>query len=261
VTATRWKELVACTDPVAADIWSVKNILIPGFIDNGYSPPWPAPSADPDDSTGAFKEYLDNSMYQLLAAGFTVTNDTTKIDAFSGNGRAGDFDEDADVDSADYYQFAACFTGAGGGPVDSSCLAGDFDDDGDIDCDDWECFQFVWTDTAEVPSLPVCVAGVTPPGGSPGSGRISIVETYPNPVKEAAKIAFSIRESGRVRMRVFDLRGRLVRTLLDEVRDAGVYTEVWDGLNQTGEQVASGVYFCQLDAHGSMDSKRIVISR
>ena len=42
--ATRRDELVASTDPVALDIWAVTNILIPAFLDNGYTPPWPYPT-------------------------------------------------------------------------------------------------------------------------------------------------------------------------------------------------------------------------
>lgn len=77
--ATRRNELVASRDPVAADIWSVENILVPAFLANGYNPPWPSPSADPDDPAGAFRIYLDQSMSRMLAAGYTVTNDPGQI--------------------------------------------------------------------------------------------------------------------------------------------------------------------------------------
>ncbi|UCF69288.1 MAG: DUF362 domain-containing protein, partial [Acidobacteriota bacterium] len=81
--ATRRDELVASVDPIAADRWAVKNILIPGFEDNGYTPPWPEPSADPDDPASDFREYLDNSMNYLLDAGYEVTNDPEKMDLFA----------------------------------------------------------------------------------------------------------------------------------------------------------------------------------
>ena len=80
--ATRRDELVASTDPVALDRWSVKNILIPGFVSNGYSPPWPSPSAAPDDPSSAFRLYLDRSMNYILGAGYQVTNDYLKMDVF-----------------------------------------------------------------------------------------------------------------------------------------------------------------------------------
>ena len=83
---TRLNQLVASTDPVAADIWATTNILIPTFLANGYSPPWPDPSADPEDPGSTFRIYLDNSMDKLLAAGYEVTNDIDSIDAYSWNG-------------------------------------------------------------------------------------------------------------------------------------------------------------------------------
>jgi hypothetical protein len=75
--ATRRDMLVASLDPVAVDIWSVKHILVPAFIENGYSS-WP--KADPDDPNSDFRQYLDHSMYQILDAGYAVTNDLDQID-------------------------------------------------------------------------------------------------------------------------------------------------------------------------------------
>ena len=81
--ATRRDELVASTDPVAADLWATTNILIPAFLDNGYRPPWPEPDATPDDPNSDFRTYLDQSMSAILAAGYDVTNDPDQIDEHS----------------------------------------------------------------------------------------------------------------------------------------------------------------------------------
>ena len=79
-------ELVASTDPIAADIWAVRNILLPAFEVEGYPPePLPKPSPDPDDPNSAFRQYLDNSMEALLEAGFEVTNNLDKIDVVTAN--------------------------------------------------------------------------------------------------------------------------------------------------------------------------------
>jgi hypothetical protein len=83
--STRRDQLVASVDPVAADMWAVSNILIPAFQDNGYSPPWPEPSADPTHPSSDFRVYLDWSMNYILAAGFDVTNNMADIDAYSSN--------------------------------------------------------------------------------------------------------------------------------------------------------------------------------
>ena len=57
----------------------------------------------------------------------------------------GDFDGDQDVDSDDYAEFVACFTGPDAGPIEPECAPGDFDEDDDIDCDDWVAFKSYWT--------------------------------------------------------------------------------------------------------------------
>ncbi len=79
-------QLVASTDPIALDIWATSNILIPSFLASGYEPPWPNPSADPEDPNGTFRHYLDNSMDFLLADGYSVTNDLESIDVHSWDG-------------------------------------------------------------------------------------------------------------------------------------------------------------------------------
>ncbi len=260
--ATRRDELIAAIDPVAADIWAVKNILIPAFVSNGYSPPWPNPSADPDLPTSAFRQYLDNSMYEILAAGDTVTNDLAQIDVVTGNGSAGDFDGDSDIDMDDYTQFSVCFTGEDGGPVGLECTAGDFDGDSDIDCTDWEQFQFVWTDIGAPPSLPACLTvGVTDGGSTPSPFVTSLAPAFPNPANPAAGIPFTIGAAGNVRLRIFDVTGRLTRTLVDEVRNSGDHHVVWDGTNDQGESVGSGLFFYQLDTEGFTNTKKLLIVR
>ena len=84
--ASRLDQLVASTDPIALDIWAVKNILVPEFLANGYTPPWPDPSADPDDPNSTFRKYLDNSMDALLVRGYRVTNDLDSIDVHRWDG-------------------------------------------------------------------------------------------------------------------------------------------------------------------------------
>jgi hypothetical protein len=256
--ATRRDELVASVDPVALDIWAVKNILIPAFLDNGYNPPWPTPSADPDNPSSAFRVYLDNSMYQILDDGYEVTNDFGQIDVMDADGGAGDFDDDSDVDADDYAQFAACFTGEDGGPVGPGCEEGDFDGDGDIDCADWRLFKFVWTDPGDPPVLPDCDTSGTPGDGT-ASWSASLSHASPNPMSATTSITYSIGEAGSVRLRVFDVRGRVVRTLVDGVKSAGEYPVVWDGRDDEGRDVGRGVYTYRLEVPGFESSKKIVI--
>jgi hypothetical protein len=115
--ATRRDELVASVDPVAADLWATINILIPAFIGNGYSPPWPYPSADPHDPSSAFRNYLDNSMDYILAAGYDATNDESQIDVITWSGGS-DADQDGEPDASDN-----C-------PYDANAGQADYDGDG-----------------------------------------------------------------------------------------------------------------------------------
>ncbi len=85
-------------------------------------------------------------------------------------------------------------------------------------------------------------------------------QNYPNPFNPQTTIAFSIEKRGRVRLFVYDVAGRLVKTLLDETRAAGSHTDVrWDGTNDARQPVASGVYFCRLVTDGFHQTRKMVL--
>lgn len=255
--ATRRDELAASLDPVALDIWAVKNILVPGFLANGFTPPWPTPSADPDDPASAFRVYLDNSMTRILAAGLVVTNDLGQIDVSHGRGDAGDFDRDGDVDGFDLAAFADCFTGEGGGPAGAECAPADFDGDGDVDCLDWETFRVLWTEPG-TPSLPECAASDLPPVHAPQSG-VRLFPVRPNPASGAMTIAYTLASPGRVSFEVYDVGGRCVRKLGQSLRPAGENVLQWDGCNDAGQRVPPGVYSVRLAAASGSVAGKVVV--
>lgn len=81
----------------------------------------------------------------------------------------------------------------------------------------------------------VTVSGL--PGVEPGFGRIQ-----PNPFNAQASIEYRVRQAGPVKVRVFDVQGRQVATLVDVVQEAGTYTAEWTGLDDAGLPASSGVY-------------------
>jgi hypothetical protein len=87
----------------------------------------------------------------------------------------------------------------------------------------------------------------------------SLAQNYPNPFNPTTTIRFSVREKGPVTLRVYDVAGRLVRTIVDEVRDAGAYSEVWNGTNNRDSRVASGIYFYRMEAPGFSRSRKMAI--
>jgi hypothetical protein len=85
------------------------------------------------------------------------------------------------------------------------------------------------------------------PGLNDGSQFVDFMRLKGNPSYSGrATVEFGLREADRVEMRIFDVTGRLIRTLADRNFEAGNHTLVWDGSDNSGKQVSRGVYFTQL---------------
>jgi len=83
----------------------------------------------------------------------------------------------------------------------------------------------------------------------------------PNPFGPRTTFRFSMPEPSRVSLRVYAPSGRLVRTLLADECPAGRHEAVWNGLDDAGRRVASGIYFCRLEACGETSTSRIALIR
>jgi hypothetical protein len=79
-------------------------------------------------------------------------------------------------------------------------------------------------------------------------------QNYPNPFNPSTTIPITVQRTGHVLVRVYDLRGRLVRTVADEIMAAGRHE-----LTFNGEGLASGAYICRLDGMGYSDTKRMML--
>jgi M6 family metalloprotease-like protein len=82
---------------------------------------------------------------------------------------------------------------------------------------------------------------------------------YPNPFNPSTTIAFDLARSGRVRLDVYGLDGRLVRRLINDDRPAGHHQTVWDGRDRTGRAVASGTYLCRLRTTDQLAIQRLTL--
>jgi hypothetical protein len=89
----------------------------------------------------------------------------------------------------------------------------------------------------------------------------SLHQNHPNPFNPSTTISFSLRERSRATLAVYDVTGRLVRVLIDEVREAGPHDVTWDGRNRDGSAVTSGVYFYRLEAGEFVETKKMVLLR
>lgn len=99
-------------------------------------------------------------------------------------------------------------------------------------------------------------ATTTPPATTRVQGLTGVT---PNPFNPRVLIEFSLREPARVELSIHDLRGRRVRTLLGAERGAGPGQVIWDGRDDSGRAVASGVYTVRLDAGGEVDHEKITL--
>jgi hypothetical protein len=88
---------------------------------------------------------------------------------------------------------------------------------------------------------------------------LSLDQNYPNPFNPQTTIAFSVPRNQPVQLRIFDVQGRLVRTLVDEVRAEGAHAVIWDGTTDRGNRAASGTYVYRLVTEDRVFSKSMVL--
>ena len=105
--------------------------------------------------------------------------------------------------------------------------------------------------------------GQTPSGDPTGvvvGAKNELTHAYPNPFNPVTKIAYSVKEAGPVMIEVYNVAGKVVRTLLDAELDAGAKGFVtWDGTSDTGNKCASGVYFYRIAAPGFTESHKMIM--
>jgi hypothetical protein len=97
--------------------------------------------------------------------------------------------------------------------------------------------------------------------GSPLAGRALLEPACPNPFNPVTHIRYRIPGKSHTILRVYDVTGKRIRLLVEEVKDAGEYTVVWKGKDDRGNHVASGTYFCRIDACGRSETRRLLLVR
>ncbi|MCK4330216.1 T9SS type A sorting domain-containing protein [candidate division WOR-3 bacterium] len=88
-----------------------------------------------------------------------------------------------------------------------------------------------------------------------------IFPPYPNPMRGIVDIRYQISSIKNVKIKVYDVCGRAVKTLLDEPREGGTYTLKWSGVGENGNKVANGVYFIVLDTEDELKTSKLVYIR
>jgi flagellar hook assembly protein FlgD len=86
----------------------------------------------------------------------------------------------------------------------------------------------------------------------------TLLQNYPNPFNPTTKIQYELPKSGDVRIQIFNLNGQLVKTLGGDHQVQGTHTVDWDGRNNDGHTVASGMYIYQVAFENSVLAKKML---
>jgi hypothetical protein len=91
--------------------------------------------------------------------------------------------------------------------------------------------------------------------------EFALEQNYPNPFNPSTRIVYALKEQSNVLLKVYDVLGREIRTLVNEEQVAGLKEVVWDGRNESGKQVASGIYIYHLQANDFTKSMKMILMK
>jgi hypothetical protein len=105
-------------------------------------------------------------------------------------------------------------------------------------------------------------------GKSGGAGEPEVIPTayalhqnYPNPFNPNTSIAFSVKEAGVVQLTIYNLHGQEVRTLASGNYASGKYAITWDGKDERGQTLPSGVYLYKLRVNGFAQMRKMIFMK
>ena len=120
-----------------------------------------------------------------------------------------------------------------------------YDDQGSPQMLDLAYFNTCWIDvTEEIPTIP-----------------FALKQNFPNPFNPVTTITFSVPARGRAVLSVYNVKGELVQTLIDDVVDSGEVSVTWDATDKYGRQLSSGVYFYRLRVADLEMSRKMILLR
>ena len=138
----------------------------------------------------------------------------------------------------------------------TSVFAIDVDGDGDIDVLSASQFdnKIAWYENSA--SLPVTSVNFNVPGVPQ---QFILHNNYPNPFNPATTITYDLPEAANVVLKIYNVLGREVRTLLNTRQQPGIKSVVWDGRNALGIKVSSGIFIYRLQAGDFVQTKKMIL--
>ena len=87
----------------------------------------------------------------------------------------------------------------------------------------------------------------------------ALIGNYPNPFNPETTISYSVKEPAPVKIEIYNTKGQLVRTLVNQIQPRGFYSEIWNGTDERGNPVASGVYMYRMTAGNYRSHKKMML--
>jgi len=84
-------------------------------------------------------------------------------------------------------------------------------------------------------------------------------QNYPNPFNPSTEITYSLPVKARVNLTIHNILGQKIKTLVNDIQQAGIKNVNWNGLDNNGTNVASGVYFCKLEANDFISVRKMLL--
>jgi hypothetical protein len=224
-----------------------------------------------------YRQQPDNAAVEACAIDIRPGNETNRVNC---NPRARGLIPVAILTSADFDATAVDQSTVRFGPGQAADVQSphfgvqrhekDVDGDGDLDL----LFRFRTADTGiQCGDTEATLTGMTFDGqaitatdaiqtkhiGGTASGLAGTVAVSPNPFNPATWVAFATDQSQRVRVTVYDIRGRLVIEIANQQYEAGEHLVEWQGRDSTGQTVPSGQYFFRVEAGGEVQIEKALM--
>ena len=104
--------------------------------------------------------------------------------------------------------------------------------------------------------------GIDESNSHPAPATFELIGNYPNPFNASTSIKYTLPTSAQVEIAIYDIQGQLVRTLSKGEKSSGTHIAIWDGKDNIGKDVSSGVYFCQLKTPtGILEIRKMLLLR
>jgi len=88
-----------------------------------------------------------------------------------------------------------------------------------------------------------------------------LYQNYPNPFNPKTHIEYQLPKQTRISLKIYNIMGQEVRTLVDEVKEAGYHSVIWNGLDNNGTPITSGIYYYRMVTDSHVEVKKMVLLR